>query len=310
IMTDADVDGSHIRTLLLTFFYRHMSELVERGYLFIAQPPLYKVTKKKKELYLKDDQERYDYLLNIAVESISLLSSDDNAGRIEGEALKELCINVRQYVELLERIDNRRDRRVYEAVLDTPDLDADVLRGGNVQGAADAIRAYLETHHPQATPIEVDVEDDREHSAKRIRVGLRRMGTAREVLVDVQFFESADYKQLLRRHAAVQVAGPGPYLISYDEDAVEVQRLEDAVERILEDAAKGLDIQRYKGLGEMNPEQLWETTMNPENRTLLSVTVDDAVSADEIFTVLMGDNVEPRREFIERNALNVRNLDI
>ncbi|MEL6545955.1 MAG: DNA gyrase subunit B [Myxococcota bacterium] len=310
IMTDADVDGSHIRTLLLTFFYRHMPELAERGYLFIAQPPLYKVTKKKKELYLKDDKARYDYLLGLAVESISLLSSDDSRGRIEGEALKELCIHVRSYVELLEQIDKRRDKRVYEAVLKATNLSAEALRGGNVQSEADAIEGFLLDTYPQATPISVAVEEDREHSAKAVRVNMRRMGSQREVLVNVDFFESPDFVELKRQYEQLRVAGPAPYLISYEEEAVEIPRLEDAVDRILQDAEKGLDIQRYKGLGEMNPEQLWETTMNPENRTLLSVTVEDAVAADEIFTVLMGDNVEPRRDFIEKNALNVRNLDI
>ncbi len=310
IMTDADVDGSHIRTLLLTFFYRHMSELVERGYLFIAQPPLYKVTKKKKELYLKDDQARYDYLLSMAVDSISLLSADESAERIEGEALKQLCINVRTYVELLEQIDKRRDRRVYEGVLKATTLSAEVLRDGDVDAEAEALEGFLNDHYPESAPVDVEVVEDREHSSKAIRVRLRRMGSTREVLVNKDFFEGADFKELARQYEGLKIAGPGPYLISYDEEAVEVSRLDDAVDRILADAEKGLDIQRYKGLGEMNPEQLWETTMNPENRTLLSVTVEDAVAADEIFTVLMGDNVEPRREFIERNALNVRNLDI
>ncbi|MEM6531278.1 MAG: DNA topoisomerase (ATP-hydrolyzing) subunit B [Myxococcota bacterium] len=311
IMTDADVDGSHIRTLLLTFFYRHMSELVERGYLYIAQPPLYKVTsKKKKELYLKDEAARYDYLLNMAMESITLLSADESVPRIEGEALKALCLNVRKYVEHLEMIDRRRDRRVFESILQATALNEEVLRNGDVSAQADALRVYLETTYPEATPIEVEVIEDREHSAKAIRVSLRRMGTPREVMINVGFFEGADYRRLKRLYDELRVAGPGPYLISYDEEAIDVERLEDAVERILQDAAKGLGFQRYKGLGEMNPEQLWETTMNPDNRTLLAVTVEDAVAADEIFTVLMGDNVEPRREFIERNALNARNLDI
>ncbi|MEL6339923.1 MAG: DNA topoisomerase (ATP-hydrolyzing) subunit B [Myxococcota bacterium] len=311
IMTDADVDGSHIRTLLLTFFYRHMPELVARGHLFIAQPPLYKVTtRKKKEVYLKDEAARYDYLLNIATDSISLLSSDDDAQRIEGDALKQLCLDMHSYVELLDRIDTRRDRRVYEAVLEGTRLDADLLRGDRVAQEAEKLERELHSRFPEASPIEVEVRDDREHRAQAIEVRLRRMGTPRQVTLNVDFFESADYRELKRLRKALSVAGPGPYLISYDEDAVEIDRLDEAVERILEDASKGQGFQRYKGLGEMNAEQLWETTMNPQNRTLLSVTVEDAVAADEIFTVLMGDHVEPRREFIERNALNVRNLDI
>ncbi|MEO1172314.1 MAG: DNA gyrase subunit B, partial [Myxococcota bacterium] len=221
-----------------------------------------------------------------------------------------LCLNVREYVDHLEMIDRRRDRRVYEAILRATSLDEDVLRGGDVTGQADALRTYLEETYPEATPIEVAVVEDREHSAKAIQVRLRRMGSPREVLINTGFFESPDYRRLKRLYDELRVAGPGPYLISYDEEAVDIERLEDAVERILQDAAKGLGFQRYKGLGEMNPEQLWETTMNPDNRTLLAVTVEDAVAADEIFTVLMGDNVEPRREFIERNALNARNLDI
>jgi DNA gyrase/topoisomerase IV subunit B len=308
--TDADVDGSHIRTLLLTFFYRHMTEVVRRGHLFIAQPPLYKVTRGKREQYIKDQGALDDLLLDLGTENVSLLPSgvDDDA-RIIGGDLKDLCKRVLAYQQLLNRVDKRRDMRLVDAIVKETELDADALK----QGLGDAlprIEAYMQRVYPDAMPLTVKEDEDREHQAKRYVIATRAMGTTRESVIDTAFFESADFQELRKYVDGFSNAGSAPYLLSYEEEVAELARLEDMVNRVIEDAKKGLAIQRYKGLGEMNPEQLWETTLNPENRSFLAVRIDDAVAADQIFTVLMGDQVEPRREFIEKFALDVRNLDV
>jgi DNA gyrase subunit B len=308
LMTDADVDGSHIRTLLLTFFFRHMPELLKRGHIFIAQPPLYKVTKSKHEVYLKDQRALDAYLLDHGTASVSLLASDER--RIAGAELKKLCEKVLKYQELLKKVEKRRDARVVDAMLKETNLGLESLKEPNLQADIEHIEAFLGRFHPDALPLTVNVEDEREHGRKRWRIVTRENGTPRESVFDTAFFESPDFTELSELAEEFDALGAPPYLLSYDEDAVESPRLEDAVTRILEDAKRGLSIQRYKGLGEMNPEQLWETTMNPDNRTLLRVHLDDVLAADEIFTILMGDQVEPRRDFIERFALDVRNLDI
>jgi DNA gyrase subunit B len=310
IMTDADVDGSHIRTLLLTFFYRQMPELLKRGHLYIAQPPLYKVTRNKKEVYLKDEEALNDHLLTLGTEKVSLLPSDDSRGRFAGEELKDLCRKVLTYERLLAKVDKRRDARLVDALLKETHLGLDSLKQTDLSGDFQRLEGFLQRFHPEALPLEVFVEEDREHQSNRWRMITRRVGTPRESLFHTRFFESADFLELRTLVDDFEVLGAAPYLISYDEEAVEVPRLKDAVKRILADARQGLSIQRYKGLGEMNPEQLWETTMDPAHRTLLEVKVDDAVEADQMFTVLMGDHVEPRREFIETYALDVRNLDV
>ena len=308
IMTDADVDGSHIRTLLLTFFYRHMTELVRRGHLFIAQPPLFKVVQKKKEMYLKDQEALEDYLLNLATERVSLLASDSET-RIEGEPMKTLAMNVLAYRKLLDKVDKRRDSRVIDAMLKVTRLGREDLKRSDLELEFKRMREYLQRFYPDALPLEVSISEDPEHQANRWRFVSRHMGSTRETIVDTAFFET-DYSELRKLVDAFDRLGEPPYMVSYGDHADEAARLEDAVEMVLDTARKGLSIQRYKGLGEMNPEQLWETTLNPDNRTLLKVRVDDAVAADEIFTVLMGDHVEPRRDFIERFALDVRNLDV
>jgi len=310
IMTDADVDGSHIRTLLLTFFYRHMPEVLKRGHLLIAQPPLYKVQKGKKEVYLKDQNALDEYLLDLGTASVSLLSSDDTHERIAGPALKGLCGKVLQYKDLLAKIDKRRDARIVDAMLKETHLGLESLQQAGFAEDLARIEGFLARFHPHALPLELKIEEEREHGRKRWRILSRQMGTVRESVFDTAFFESPDFLELAELARGFDELGAPPYLLSYEESALEMPRLEDAVQRILDDSKKGLSIQRYKGLGEMNPEQLWETTLNPENRTLLSVHVDDAVAADDIFTVLMGDAVEPRREFIEKYALDVRNLDV
>jgi len=310
IMTDADVDGSHIRTLLLTFFYRHMPEVLKRGHLLIAQPPLFKVQKGKKETYLKDQKALDEFLLDLGTAAVSLLSSDDAHERVAGAKLKALCAKVLKYEDLLAKVDKRRDARLVDAMLKETSIGLESLKLANLGDDVARIESHLARFHPDALPLEVRIEDEREHQRKRWRILTRQMGTVRESVFDTAFFESPDFGELSLLSRGFADGGAPPYMLSYAEEAVEMPSLETAVARIISDAKKGLAIQRYKGLGEMNPEQLWETTLNPDNRTLLSVHVDDAVAADDIFTVLMGDAVEPRREFIERFALDVRNLDV
>ncbi len=308
--TDADVDGSHIRTLLLTFFYRHMPEIVKRGHLFIAQPPLYKVTRGKREQYLKDQSALDDLLLELGTEKVSLLpSSANDDARVQGGDFVDLCRRLLAYELLLQRVDKRRDMRVVDAILKETTLDAAALKNG-IKGDVPRIEAYLQRVYPDALPMTVVEDEDKEYGAKRYVISTRQLGSTRESVIDTAFFESADFLELRKAVDGFAQAGSAPFMLSYEEEMVEFPRLEDVVHRVLEDAKKGLTIQRYKGLGEMNPEQLWETTLNPENRSFLAVRIEDAVAADQIFTVLMGDQVEPRRDFIERFALDVRNLDV
>jgi DNA gyrase subunit B len=309
IMTDADVDGSHIRTLLLTLFYRHMPELVRRGYLYIAQPPLFKVQKNKKEIYLKDQEALDDFLLATSTNDVQLKASNNT---LQGDALKAVCKAVLKYRKILDKVNKRRDARLVEAMLHAASIDGTVLQldQTHTQEIFASIEAYMQKRFPEAMPIDLSVEHDVLLNKNKWRIVTRNLGVLRESFFDVVFFESPDFIQLLSLHYELQQQAKAPYTLIDSEEEFGFEWLADVVEKILEDGKKGLSLQRYKGLGEMNPEQLWETTMNPSNRTLLVVRVDDAVAADDIFTVLMGDQVEPRRDFIERFALDVRNLDI
>jgi DNA gyrase subunit B len=310
IMTDADVDGSHIRTLLLTFFYRHMPEIVRRGHLFIAQPPLFKINRGKREAYLKDEEALDARLLMMGTEKAQLKLNHRTTGELENDALRSVCMQVLAYQRLLRRLDARRDARLIEAMLDGAGGDLARLTGDALAHEVTRIEGYLAKHYPDALPLSVQAGVDMEHHAGRLRIVTRNQGNARESTFDTAFFEGPDFAEVQKVHRALTDLGSAPYILTMDQKATSLMRLTDVTTHILEEARRGLSIQRYKGLGEMNPEQLWETTMNPDNRTLLNVKVDDAVAADAIFTVLMGDQVEPRREFIERYALDVRNLDI
>ena len=287
-----------------------MPELVENNHLFIAQPPLFKVTRNKKETYLKDQEALDDYLLNRGVEGVSILIGDDDSDRIEGEALCKICKEILDYRHTLEHLDKRYDARILDAIFKETHFNIETLKQDNVEKEVNQIKSYMEHFHPDALPIEVKFEEDPEHQSHKLIFKTQQLGITRYTHLDINFFESPDFIHLRKLADDFDSLGAPPYLVSYEEEAIEFSRLEDAVKHILEGAKKGIAVQRYKGLGEMNPEQLWETTMNPDNRTLLGVRVDDAVAADEIFTVLMGDQVEPRRDFIETYALDVRNLDI
>jgi len=310
VMTDADVDGSHIRTLLLTFFYRHFPEIVERGYLFIAQPPLYRVKKGKREIYLKNEQALDEFLLDSATENLVLRpsSGDEPVG---GEKLRHLARQAGRYRRLLKVVDRRFDARLVDAIVKAAHLSkADLKDPKLIAKGLARLEEYFETYAPELKDVVLRLAPDSEHGGYKIEAPVRPAGIRRATVIDYAFLDSPEFADLSALHGELSVLGKAPYRIETGGETVEFGRVEDLAERINELGKKGLQIQRYKGLGEMNPEQLWQTTMDPARRTLLQVRVEDAFEADRLFSTLMGDLVEPRREFIAQNALNVRNLDV
>lgn len=302
IMTDADVDGAHIRTLLLTFFYRQMPELVENGHIYIAQPPLYKVKQGRDERYLKDEHELEEYLLNSALRDAILVTKEG------GEILKDDALNsiAKQMVlteAVIRRIANLYDESVLRAIQDVGDIELSTEAAAN--SVAEKLRPIL-----GAVGSEVIISQDTETSAYRLEVNKFVHGNLQSCVIDAAFLSSGDYRQINRTSQMVNhLLGEGA-LIKRGEKEQKISTFKQALDWLLNEAKHNLNIQRYKGLGEMNPEQLWETTMDPTVRRLLKVQIEDAIGADEIFTTLMGDNVEPRRAFIESNALSVSSLDI
>jgi DNA gyrase subunit B len=302
IMTDADVDGSHIRTLLLTFFYRQMPELVERGHIYIAQPPLYKAKLGKEERYLKDEHELNEFMLKQALVEAAL---HPRAGGepIAGEPLAQLAKSYLLSEAVIERVSRLIDRDALQAILDGVHID---LAG---RAAAEASAEALESAIG-GEGIAVAPHFDQKTDRYQVRIERTRHGNVRMSTVDTEFIHSGDYAQI--RQTAQMLAGligEGAY-IRRGEKSQPVRDFSEAMRWLLGEVEKSMSLQRYKGLGEMNPEQLWETTMNVEARRLLKVQIEDGIAADEIFTKLMGDEVEPRRAFIESNALGVRNLDV
>ncbi|WP_248346331.1 DNA topoisomerase (ATP-hydrolyzing) subunit B [Anaeromyxobacter paludicola] len=308
IMTDADVDGAHIRTLLLTFFFRQMPELVEKGYLYVAQPPLYRVQKGKKENYLKDQEAMDEFLLSFATAKSSLVAGEVT---VEGSDLKKLAQDAIAYRALLDRADRRRDGRIVDAAIQVGDLDLALLKDhAALKQQADKIYEKAQKLHPELEVKAARIERDAEHDCDLLLFDTTVQGAPRETRLDFDYLSGPEWTELSALHANVAELGAGPHLLKTDAGEEEVDDVFAAVEALKRAATSGQTIQRYKGLGEMNPEQLWETTMDPAKRTLLQVRVDDTIDADEVFSVLMGDAVEPRREFIEKHALDVQNLDI
>lgn len=299
VMTDADVDGSHIRTLLLTFFFRQMPEIVERGHLYIAQPPLYKAKRGKKEMYLKDDDSLLDYLLDAGTDSVSL-EMDQGKKVLRGKQIIPTLRNIIEYNHHFEKVVNRG---VPSEILKI------FVKGKIKNGYAD--KANLEPLAEQLRQQEPHAKYEVLEDPDRILVTFGNLH-ARIDRQTVEILSSHEYKLLLQAYRQVEdiCLNDSVFIVSEGKEDIEVSDRQELLETFLARAKKGQYIQRYKGLGEMNPEQLWETTMDPDKRVLLQVTIEDAVRADEIFTVLMGDQVEPRREFIETNALNVANLDV
>jgi DNA gyrase subunit B len=310
MMTDADVDGSHIRTLLLTFFYRQMPELIDRGYLYIAQPPLYGIRKGKKMLYMKDTAVLDAFLTENGIENLTVQAQ--HGPELSGKPLYQLAVRLRNYRQVLRKIDRRADARVVAALMRTSPLSLHDLRDrSKVEQVAKLVEEQLVQRYPDLSPLSVTVDWDKRHGAARIQVQFRPGAASRPTIIDWALVETGEYHELLEIERDLRSVGTPPYRASTEGGTTsEIADAEDLERFIAERGRKGMHITRFKGLGEMNPDQLWETTMDPNARSLLQVKVTDPTMADQLFTVLMGDQVEPRRKFIEDNALNVRNLDI
>ncbi len=308
LMTDADVDGSHIRTLLLTFFFRQMPQVVEKGYLYIAQPPLYRLQKGKKESYLKDEKDLDEYLLALGTEKARLVAGDVE---VAGEDLKKLAQDALSYRQLLAAADRRRDSRIVDAAVQLGDLDLALLKNhAAMKEQATKIVARAQKMYPELEARTAEIKPDAEHACDMLVFHTTQAGAPRETRLDFDYLSGAEWGQLAELHANLAILGRGPHRLEMGDAGEEIADVFAAVAALRKNAEQGQSITRYKGLGEMNPEQLWETTMDPERRTMLQVRVDDTVEADDVFSVLMGDAVEPRREFIERHALDVQNLDV
>jgi len=301
-MTDADVDGAHIRTLLLTFFYRQMPELVERGHIYIAQPPLYKVKHGRSERYIKDEHEFKEHLMVEAMKDAELTPMD-GAMPIAGEALESLA---REYF-LAEAVSTRLGRmlpaEVLQALMRIPTLSlAD--SGAAMMSEASLAAALDAQRYDVAAEYQIDTD------SHRLRITRQSHGNVHVSFLEADLLESGDYAQLVKVGDLLRdLVGLGAKIKRGEKDA-SVQSFREAMDWLLAEVKRGMSIQRYKGLGEMNPSQLWETTMDPKVRRLMRVQIEDVISADQTFVTLMGDEVEPRRAFIESNALGVRNLDV
>ncbi|MEN6331389.1 MAG: DNA topoisomerase (ATP-hydrolyzing) subunit B [Smithella sp.] len=309
IMTDADVDGAHIRTLLLTFFFRQMRELIERGYLFIAQPPLYKVVDKKKELYIQNEDSMRNYILENGVERVKLAMGDGTPFPATGNKLLTLIKKVMRIEDLINRFEREgRDRQIIRILAGDPTLTDESFKDDKL-----LLPIAARTVGVIGTSLaNFQIDTDQDHGGFKIVFSLKKNGQTHAMCMDRETLRTPQFTEIRSLLSQVSIIGEAPYQDRGDESSAPIS-LESAkalVDHIVNLGKKGMTVQRYKGLGEMNPEQLWETTMNPEKRTLLQVSVEDAVVADEIFTTLMGDQVEPRREFIFQNAMNVNNLDI
>jgi DNA gyrase subunit B len=311
IMTDADVDGSHIRTLLLTFFYRQMPDLVEKGHLFIAQPPLFKVKRGKQERYLKDEQMLEDHLIELGTEDMRLRATNDGTG-IAGQALQAYVKKIVRWDKLLSLMSRKRkNRTVIDALLLEEDFSDETLKDEKaLKELGSRLASYVNLVAPEQAPVSCMLEEDAEHNCFKLTVNTRANGTGFQTVIDRDLITSPEFKEVRKIFAELSNIGMPPYSVENGEENAQMRSMTEVLNYFMEGGKKGLTIQRYKGLGEMNPDQLWETTMNPETRVLLQVRIEDAVEADEIFSTLMGDEVEPRRKFIEDNALTVKNLDV
>jgi DNA gyrase subunit B len=310
IMTDADVDGSHIRTLLLTFFYRQMGELIRRGYLYIAQPPLYKVKRAKRELFLKDDTALATFVLDAGVDGLALRTHTGGI-TLTGQPLRNLFDELLRFRELCERLRRFAEPLVVKVAVRETTLDVDALHDtARVELAVEQLRASLTRSNPDMA-FTFSVKDDPDHGCKKIEVFSRAGVASRVSTVDHALLSTLDWRKLRELQTAIVALGAPPFIVSEgDSETSDVPDIDALWDFIDTRGRKGMQLQRYKGLGEMNADTLWDTTMNPETRVLLQVRIDDALEAEKLFSVLMGDQVEPRREFIEQNAMDVRSLDI
>ncbi|MES2204368.1 MAG: DNA topoisomerase (ATP-hydrolyzing) subunit B [Pseudomonadota bacterium] len=311
IMTDADVDGSHIRTLLLTFFYRQMAELVTRGHIYIAQPPLYKAKKGKQEQYLKDDAALEYYLIQMALEGASLFTTAQSPA-IQGAALEVLLNQYHGVLALITKLSHRGySRELLLALTESAPLTAEQLADKNVMQAwCQLLETVLRKFQSELTEHRVTLREDSLTNTYLPVVQVIEHTLTKETVLTRNFIVSGEYRVIAKMAEILHGLLESDAFIQKDTKVISVNRFSEVYQSLIEEAKRGQTIQRYKGLGEMNPEQLWETTMNADVRRLLKVTVEDAIAADMLFTTLMGDDVEPRREFIEKNALLASNIDI
>ncbi|MGR4868528.1 DNA topoisomerase (ATP-hydrolyzing) subunit B [Variovorax sp. LARHSF232] len=312
IMTDADVDGAHIRTLLLTFFYRQMPELVERGHIYIAQPPLYKVKVGKEEQYLKDASALDAFLLKVALKDASVATGGDKPALISGDTLGELARKHQLAEAVISRLGNFMDAEALRAIADGVALDLDTTAAA--EASAVALQAKLRELNTTGVPAEVASEFDARTDKPLLRISRRHHGNIKSSVLTQDFVHGADYAALAEAANTFRnLLGDDATVRRGEGDKAKEEKVSDfrtAMRWLIGQAEHATARQRYKGLGEMNPEQLWETTMDPNVRRLLRVQIDDAIEADRVFTMLMGDEVEPRREFIEQNALRAANIDV
>ena len=309
IMTDADVDGAHIRTLLLTFFFRHMPELIERGHLLIAQPPLYKMKRGKSERYIKDEAELTRYLLEVALEDARL--DRGNGEEVSGDELRDLAERYYTILTMMKRLERVYPLPVLGEMIYLPGLTPEQLKEQTeVQMWTEQLETKLSPFNTPRIQYEVTVKEDQDRHLYYPHVTTVRNGVRRHYVLNRDFFSSADYQAFAGFQARIDGLVQENGQVRKGEKSESVAGLAEALTWLQTEALRGQSRQRYKGLGEMNPDQLWETTMDPRSRTMLRVTIEDAIAADQVFTTLMGDQVEPRREFIEQNALAVANLDV
>ena len=309
IMTDADVDGAHIRTLILTFFYRQMPQLIENKYIYIAQPPLFKVSRQKTEQYIKDETGLNSFLIKTASEEIELLDKEKNSW-IKGDRLEKLLSKLCTYKSLIDQMSRKQNDPDVMSALTQSDIDKESLKDRNtVEGIVARIKERFTSRRP-GDSLNVEIVSDEEHKSSKMEIEIRRSGVHQTMIIDEDFISSPEFRELKALSPGKTGLGTAPYKVRAQDKEHTLETSSSLLTFVMDISKKGLNIQRYKGLGEMNPEQLWETTMNPESRTLLQVALEDSVMADEIFTILMGDQVEPRRKFIEDNAREVKNLDV
>ena len=309
IMTDADVDGSHIRTLLLTFFYRQMPEIMERGHIFIAQPPLYKVKKGKQERYIKDDDALTEYLTTLALENATI-HVNESAPAIAGLSLEQLVNQYRTTMDIIKRISRQIPSDILEKMIYSKNISTESFSDkALVESWAKDLITQLDNQDGNGSIYSVSVEHDIERNIYYPRFNVRQHGIDKVYNCSYDFIQSSEFTSITLLNDAVNgLMEEGAYA-KRGEKTKPVESFEEALNWLMAESKRGQYIQRYKGLGEMNPEQLWETTMDPDTRRMLQVTIEDAIAADQLFTTLMGDHVEPRRHFIEENALKVSNLD-
>jgi DNA gyrase subunit B len=307
IMTDADVDGSHIRTLLLTFFYRQMRELIERGHIYIGQPPLFKIKKGKQEHYVKDDNELTAHLLQLALNDAKLYVNS-GASPLSDSALEELANYYNKALKAIDRLARRHDRDILEAMLFSPcaeDFDNAAIIKPWVKKVIDSANE----RQPAGIHYTFSIEGGADQRPT-VTISKSVHGMTLDNIYHPSFYSSADFQIIHYTAARLYGLLEADAYVTRGDRTHAVVDFKEVMDWLMSEAKRGQSIQRYKGLGEMNPEQLWETTMNPASRRLMQVNIEDAVAADEVFTMLMGDHVEPRREFIEQNALAAINIDV